>query len=57
MKCIDKPTKVCIWCSNSDYRIEFNLIEVDGSTVVTDDHMVVGGLANYCPRCGRKLNE
>jgi thymidine kinase len=57
MKCIDKPTKVCSWCSNSDYRIEFNLIEVDGSTVVTDDHMVVGGLANYCPRCGRKLNE
>jgi len=52
-----EDTEVCGWCSNSKCRIEFNLIDDDGNTITTDDdHMVIGGIADYCPMCGRKLN-
>ncbi|SHI43881.1 hypothetical protein [Parasporobacterium paucivorans] len=47
--------KECDWC-NKGYRFEFNWIDDEGNAVVTEDNMVIGGIAYFCPVCGRKLN-
>jgi hypothetical protein len=46
----------CNWC-NKGYRFEFNWIDSNGNTITTNDHMVIGGVADYCPICGRKLSR
>ena len=46
--------EVCGWCDKG-YRFEFNWIDIYGNTITTDDNMVIGDVANYCPCCGRKL--
>lgn len=46
----------CEWC-NKGYRFEFNWIDENGNTVTTKDHMVIGDIADYCPVCGRPLNQ
>jgi len=47
-------SKLCGWC-NKGYRFEFNWIDEEGSTITTQDHIVIGGIANYCPVCGKKI--
>ena len=46
--------KGCGWC-NKGYRFEFNWIDDDGSTITTNDNMVIGDVADFCPVCGKKL--
>ncbi|MDF2907977.1 MAG: hypothetical protein K0R34_3298 [Herbinix sp.] len=53
---LSEQKEPCGWCKEN-YRFEFNWIDDDGSTVTTDDHMVIGGIADYCPVCGRLLNQ
>jgi hypothetical protein len=39
----------CPWCSNKEYNhIECSLINKEG-------HPLVKGVADYCPKCGRRL--
>lgn len=45
----------CGWCKEN-YRFEFNWIDDDGNTV-TEDNIVIGGVAEHCPVCGRPLNQ
>ena len=45
----------CGWCSK--WKLEFNAIDDEGNTITTDRHMVMGGIADYCPVCGRYLNQ
>jgi hypothetical protein len=44
--------KGCGWCKK--WQMEFNAIDEDGGTIAID-HMVVGGICDYCPVCGKKL--
>ena len=47
----------CSWCRHMNrYRFEFNWIDDDGHTVTTNNE-VIGGIADFCPVCGRKLYE
>lgn len=50
----DRDEKGCGWC-NKGYRFEFNWIDDDGSTIITNDNTVIGDIADYCPKCGKKL--
>ena len=52
----DRDEKGCGWC-NKGYRFEFNWIDDDGSTIITRDNMVIGDIADYCPKCGKKLTN
>ena len=45
----------CGWCSK--WRLEFNAIDDEGNTITTDDHMIMGGVADYCPVCGKYIGE
>jgi hypothetical protein len=47
---------ICFWC-NTGHRIEFNLIDDEGNTVVGEDNMVITDIADYCPKCGRSLKH
>lgn len=53
---LSEQKEPCGWCKEN-YRFEFNWIDEDGSTVTTGDHMVIGGIADFCPVCGRPLNQ
>jgi hypothetical protein len=53
---LSEQKEPCGWCKEN-YRFEFNWIDEDGNTVTTDDHMVIGGIADHCPICGRLLNQ
>lgn len=44
----------CGWC-NKGYRFEFNWIDDNGNTITTNDNMVIGDVADFCPMCGKKL--
>jgi thymidine kinase len=46
----------CGWCKK-DYRFEFNWVDKEGSTVTTQDNMVIGGIADYCPMCGKWVGK
>jgi len=47
--------KNCEWCGLG-YRFEFNMIDGEGHTI-TNDNIVVGGIARFCPHCGKKLDS
>ncbi len=53
---LSEQKEPCGWCKEN-YRFEYNWIDEDGNTVTTDNHMVIGGIADYCPVCGRPLNQ
>lgn len=53
---LSEQKEPCGWCKEN-YRFEFNWIDEEGNTVTTDDHMVIGGIAEYCPVCGIPLNQ
>lgn len=46
----------CGWCKEN-YRFEFNWVDEEGNTIVTEDNIVIGGVAEHCPVCGRPLNQ
>ena len=52
----DREEKGCGWC-NKGYRFEFNWINDDGSTITTNDNMVISDIADFCPMCGKKLTN
>ncbi len=52
---LSEQKEPCGWCSK--WRLEFNAIDDEGNTITTDGHMVMGGIADYCPMCGRYLNQ
>lgn len=58
-KVIKNTIKGCAWCNRTDGydRFECCLINNDGNTLVTRDHMVVSCVADYCPVCGRRLES
>ena len=50
-----REENACGWC-NKGYRFEFNWIDDEGSTI-TRDNMVISAIADFCPMCGRELDE
>ena len=51
--------KRCVWC-DSPYRIEYYWIDRHGNTASYQDedrHIVATGIAQYCPNCGRKMED
>jgi hypothetical protein len=45
----------CGWCNNEDYnRFECSLINDNGHSLAANN-MVITCIADYCPKCGRRL--
>jgi len=48
----------CDWCNRTDgyARTECTLVDHEGNNLVVD-HMIVSSIADYCPKCGKKLTN
>jgi len=54
----DRDEKGCDWCNRTDgyARTECTLVDHEGNNLVVD-HMIVSSIADYCPKCGKKLTN
>lgn len=56
---VDRDDAGCIWCKDIEdrhLRIEFWWIDDEGHTASFEEpHVIATGIANICPKCGRRL--